>query len=271
MIVAVLGGAGRGPDEVRALAAGLAGRAGMIELRLDLLDDPDPAAYLSGPRPLPFLVTCRAAQEGGAWRGDHPTRLALLQRAIDLGAEWVDVEHGFEAHLVRRPGTKILASRHDFQGVPDDLPGLARRMAAGGADAVKIVVAARRLGDVVPVFDLLDSPDRPPVVALAMGAAGLATRVLGPSRGALWTYAARTAGEASAPGQLSLDEMIDVYRLPRRGGRRRCSRWSGSLPSTAWAQRSTTRRSRLSVGTGSTYRSRLTRSTRLLRSRRGSG
>ncbi|MBI4612716.1 MAG: type I 3-dehydroquinate dehydratase [Planctomycetes bacterium] len=200
------------PAEVREALAALEGKVAMAELRLDLLTDPDPEPLLAG-RPLPVLVTCRAAEEGGGWKGDHPSRLALLQRAIDRGAEWVDVEWGYEDRLVRRPGTRLLVSRHDFRGVPPDLPGLAREMAKSGADAVKIAVTANRLADSLAVFDLLAGA-KTPIVALAMGPKGIPTRILGPSRGSLWTYAARTPSEAAAPGQLDWRTLAEVYGLP---------------------------------------------------------
>ena len=40
------------------------------------------------------------------------------------------------------PSVRILASFHDFEGIPDDLERLPARMAAIRPDAVKIAVAA---------------------------------------------------------------------------------------------------------------------------------
>jgi 3-dehydroquinate dehydratase/shikimate dehydrogenase len=47
-------------------------------------------------------------------------------------------------------------------------------------------------------------------VILAMGEAGIASRVLAAHMGARWTY----AGDAVAPGQLSLPRMRDEFRVP---------------------------------------------------------
>src|SRR6185436_17570872 len=65
--------------------------ADLVELRLDGVTDVDVAGALADRR-LPVVVTCRAAWEGGRFDGAEETRLALLAQAIDLGAEFVDVE-----------------------------------------------------------------------------------------------------------------------------------------------------------------------------------
>jgi len=73
--------------------------ADVVELRLDLLADFDPKrdldAILDGARKsgLPYIVTCRAAWEGGGWRGGEPQRLATLKLAALKGAPFVDVEY----------------------------------------------------------------------------------------------------------------------------------------------------------------------------------
>jgi 3-dehydroquinate dehydratase / shikimate dehydrogenase len=73
--------------------------ADLVELRLDLLADFDPAKDLdtvldaAKKAGLPYIVTCRAAWEGGAWRGGEPQRLATLKLAALKGAPFVDVEY----------------------------------------------------------------------------------------------------------------------------------------------------------------------------------
>ena len=48
-----------------------------------------------------------------------------------------------------------------------------------------------------------------------MGDMGQITRVIGPSRGSFLTYAAATSAGGSAPGQIGVREMHDVYRFER--------------------------------------------------------
>src|SRR5687768_12145047 len=77
-------------DEIRAGRDAVTG-AGLVELRLDFADRPDAAAALQG-RTLPVVVTCRAKWEGGNFEGSEEERRRVLEQAIDLGAEFVDVE-----------------------------------------------------------------------------------------------------------------------------------------------------------------------------------
>jgi 3-dehydroquinate dehydratase/shikimate dehydrogenase len=51
------------------------------------------------------------------------------------------------------------------------------------------------------------------MIAIAMGTAGVATRILGPSRGSFLTYASLDSETATAPGQLSVSELKQIYRL----------------------------------------------------------
>lgn len=53
------------------------------------------------------------------------------------------------------------------------------------------------------------------MIAIAMGTAGIATRILGPSRGAFLTYASRENETATAPGQISASELTEVYRIEK--------------------------------------------------------
>src|SRR5918993_3808394 len=85
-------------------------RAGdMVELRLDGVADLDVASALDG-RHGPVVVTCRPEWEGGRFQGSEDERQRILGRAMDLGADYVDVEwktlHGGHAEefaaLVRR-------------------------------------------------------------------------------------------------------------------------------------------------------------------------
>lgn len=184
--------------------------ADVVELRLDLMDELDLPRLLDG-RPCPVVVTCRATREGGRWRGSEEARLDVLRRAIDLGAEYVDVEADAIDAIRERGQSRLIASSHDFAAMPADLPGLWQRLASTGADVVKIVGMARDARDTVPVLRMLEAADRP-TIAIAMGPAGLATRVLAlryPS--CLLTFCALETGGGTAPGQIGVSELLSVY------------------------------------------------------------
>jgi len=88
--------------------------ADLVELRLDLVERPDVAGALHGRR-TPVVVTCRASWEGGAFAGSEDERRRILESAIALGAEYVDVEAAaqFAPQLIAsRSGRGIVASSH---------------------------------------------------------------------------------------------------------------------------------------------------------------
>ena len=88
-------------------------------------------------------------------------------------------------------------------------------MAATPARVLKIAVPAGDATDCLPVFRLLERArsEKRELIALAMGQAGVATRILGPSRGAFLTYGSLDDESATAPGQLRARELREVYRI----------------------------------------------------------
>ncbi len=198
-------------DMIAAVAEG----ADCLECRLDYLshppDDEQLRDLLTNP-PRPVIVTCRPVREGGRFDGQEAHRLALLRRAGRFeGVEAVDVEFDVPAEDWPAEGRKIILSRHDFQAVPDDLDELARAMDQSPAAVNKLVVQPAGADEALRVFDVLRAC-RKPTLALAMSEAGLITRILARKFGAFGTFAALTAGQESAPGQVSLAEMKHLYR-----------------------------------------------------------
>ncbi|HEV2705903.1 MAG TPA: shikimate dehydrogenase, partial [Pyrinomonadaceae bacterium] len=89
------------------------------------------------------------------------------------------------------------------------------RMAASRAHVIKIAVLARDAVECLPVMRLLERARREgrALVALAMGEAGMWTRVVGPAHGSFLTYAAPDEEHATAPGQLTADALVGLYRV----------------------------------------------------------
>ena len=185
-------------------------RADIVELRLDGVEDVDIARALSG-RAKPVIATCRPAWEGGRFDGSEERRRALLLEALDGGAEYVDVEWraGF-ADLVTRDPRRVVLSLHDFQGVPADLASRAAAMRQSGAGTIKIAVTATRLSDALALLPIGAEGN---AVVVAMGDAGLPSRLLASRFGSRWTY----AGNAVAPGQIPASRMLDEFRFRAAG------------------------------------------------------
>src|SRR3954453_22344438 len=110
-------------ERARAALRAAATVADIVELRLDLMDSFELPSLLAD-RPCPVVVTCRATREGGRWQGSESARLDVLRQAIDLGAEYVDVEADAIGKIRERGQSRLIASSHDFSMMPDDLPAL---------------------------------------------------------------------------------------------------------------------------------------------------
>jgi 3-dehydroquinate dehydratase/shikimate dehydrogenase len=200
--------------ELRARRDEAAGEADLVELRLDTVEDPDVAGALQGRRG-PVIVTCRAAWEGGYFKGDEATRLRLLEQAWHAGADFVDIEFAswHEASWTgKTSGQRLVVSSHDFSGMPTDLASRYHAMAATGAAVVKLAVTAAALADCVPLLALGPTAPQRQVV-LAMGAPGLITRLMPQRFESAWTY----AGHQVAPGQMLPRQLRDEFRFGEVG------------------------------------------------------
>jgi 3-dehydroquinate dehydratase/shikimate dehydrogenase len=183
--------------------------ADLVELRLDGIGDLDIAGALADRRSR-VIVTLRPTWQGGRYDGDEQARVALLQRAWDLGAEFVDVEDGAAPSLMQASGgARIVRSFHDFAGVPADAADRLRALLASGAEVVKLAAMTHRLADVVALADLARLTDGRGIL-IGMGPCGAASRILAAHLGSPWTY----AGDGVAPGQLSLERMRDEFHVP---------------------------------------------------------
>ena len=206
--------------------AALAPRADLFEIRADFLRDLDLPALLKA-RPRPLLFTCRPESEGGRWPDSDPEgRRRQLWEAAESGIDLVDVElrSGFDDVIAARAGRGLVVSFHDVVGMPEDLEGLRSKMAALGADVVKIVGTARSVADLGRLMAFARGHSSGNggganagrwrgLVALAMGPLGVASRILGGRHGAPFTYAAPVEGRAAAPGQLPAQTLADAYRV----------------------------------------------------------
>jgi 3-dehydroquinate dehydratase/shikimate dehydrogenase len=214
----------RDPAVLRRAIVAAPQKAGAVEVRLDALRGVDlpmlQVMFEGAPRPL--IATCRPAGQGGLYRGSERRRAEILWSAVRAGATYVDVEAGSEAAASllaagrEHPGIGIILSFHDTRGMPRDPLALYRRLArTRGVKVVKIIGTARRVEDNLKVHDLLSRAHRGavPLISFCMGPEGVPSRILALEWGSWATYASATNGEATAPGQISLTDLVGVYRI----------------------------------------------------------
>lgn len=217
-----------------AVAAG----ADALEWRIDAFPDvavPGAAAAALGQlraslAGVPLIATLRSAREGGRDRGlDDRQALAIVEAIAGCGmADFVDVEIAAGEAAVAavraaagQAGTQLIGSSHDFAGTPPEPEILARfrRAAELGVDVAKVAVMPAGARDVLALLSATETASRElaiPLISMAMGQAGLVSRVFGATFGSALTFAA--GRQASAPGQLPAAELVRILdRVGRRG------------------------------------------------------
>ncbi len=182
--------------------------------------------------PLPVILTCRSAEEGGDYDGDEVDRVSLLEKLC------VNVEHppaylDFELSAYQRSAnirqkinlcvdhpkqqrdvrTRLILSMHDFDQRPSDLMRrLADAWAEPAASVVKFAYRCRSIRDNLEIFEILrDAPK--PTIGLGMGEFGLMSRVLAPKFGGFLTFASLRDSAATAPGQPTISDLLGMYRI----------------------------------------------------------
>jgi 3-dehydroquinate dehydratase/shikimate dehydrogenase len=193
----------------------LAPWADLFEVRADLVSSVDLAALRARSK-RPLLLTCRASSQGGRRDDADPARRDTLLAGLRLGFDYVDVEHGLGlGDVIAAAGDRLVLSHHDLEGTPGDLDALYAWMCASRPAVAKIVVTPRSFADVARLLAFaarVGTTGSVPLIALAMGPLGIATRALAGRYGAPWTYASTAPGQEAAPGQLDARTLRDVYR-----------------------------------------------------------
>ena len=203
----------------------------IVELRLDWLSSDreilDFLRQLSlNPPKATLIATCRRREAGGQYRGTIAGQLVQLAEAVSAGCAWYDLE----IETIRRCPPElvdVLLGEGEANwrlhissgGMPEEsLPqiaagsltstGLMRSKSPSQCDSL---VNSRKL--------LAFASKQRNVVAVPMGDVSLAARLLALRGKSAFGYA--PVENATAPGQISLDEMKHVYRADRLDGRTR--------------------------------------------------
>jgi len=212
------------PNELSEKAEALVRDNSFLEFRLDYFPKPGLALprikrFLESHPGTVAIATCRRAANGGKFRGSISSQLDLLGKAAAAGCQIVDVELQTAAKC--RPGqlqklrsrAGLILSFHDFRATKK-LDESLEKMLAYPADFYKVVSTATTLSDNVTMIKFLAREgDRHSMVSMCMGEQGIISRVLGVRAGSVFTFASAGAGQETAPGQVSAQELRNVYRI----------------------------------------------------------
>lgn len=171
---------------------------------------------------LPLLCTFRTKAEGGAREAASEDYIRIYETILESrAADAIDVELFSGEETVKRliglaheAGTVVIGSNHDFKKTPEKEEIVSRlcRMQALGMDVAKMAVMPETEADVITLLDasreMKESHRETPVITMSMGSRGLVSRLTGEVFGAALTFG--TVGEASAPGQIPVEELRQV-------------------------------------------------------------
>lgn len=191
--------------------------ADIVEIRFDCLLPGELTAAVSAVSAVsgtdlgkPVIATFRSPDEGGHGSPSLAERVEFW-RNLPNGFEHCDVEQDVAPTVGKLPNR--IVSFHDFGGVPENISSVYENLSSLG-EIVKIAVRTEDAADAIPLWKLIEraSADAKKLIPVAMGDAGKWTRILGLANGAYLTYASLESGSETAPGQITVTDLLGTYR-----------------------------------------------------------
>lgn len=167
---------------------------------------------------IPLIFTIRTENEGGNFQNSTQDYVNILKCAATMPAiDLIDVELYKDIvemkeliHEIQEKGKKVIASNHHFHETPkcQEMTDILAQMEESGSDIRKLAVMPGCPEDVLELLSATvwaNKTGQAPVITMSMSAMGAVSRVSGQVFGSCVTFG--TVGEASAPGQLTMDEL----------------------------------------------------------------
>ncbi|XP_047152463.1 bifunctional 3-dehydroquinate dehydratase/shikimate dehydrogenase, chloroplastic-like isoform X2 [Vigna umbellata] len=197
--------------------------ADTVEIRLDCITSFHPLLHLKiilQNKPLPVLIANRKKWDDSLSKGDDSMLLEALQLALELGADFIEVELKDASclpTLLEHKGNhnshgKIIVSCYvdDITPPQEELLQLVARMQATGSDIIKLVTHAADITELTRIFSLFPHC-QVPLIAYSCGERGLISQLLCPKFGGFFVYGS-LAGNPIL-GIPSLDSLKEAYKL----------------------------------------------------------
>ena len=194
--------------------------ANLVELRIDFIKniDKNKLEKLLKSKKKKIIVTCRPKNLCGNFEGSEKERINLLEKAIELGSDFIDIEIESDKDIIKKiieskNKSKIIVSHHNLKETPllTELNNKYNEIKRLNPDLIKIVATANSINDNFIIFSLLKGKND--LIAFCMGLRGQISRILAPKYGSRMTFASLKEGKESASGQISIEEMKNVYNI----------------------------------------------------------
>lgn len=203
--------------------------ADMIEWRMDWYEECEKIEALSDVsnklaeifKDKILLCTFRSKAQGGEKEISKESYVKMLQYLGQYGkmdmldVEVYELEHPGELiGELKQQGIVTVASEHDFAKTPaaEVMTEKLLHMKNMGADIGKLAVMPNDRNDVLHLMEATAEVKEQyldyPIITMSMGKTGMISRIAGQFSGSCVTFA--TAGKASAPGQLPLEDAVMI-------------------------------------------------------------
>ncbi len=154
----------------------------------------------------PMIFTYRTENQGGMAKS---VDWEILRKLATANPKYLDFEYHWPDIWLQKlksqfPNILIIASYHDFSGVPQNLPSMP------SGDILKIAGFCHDAMDALKLLELLKQSKKPMIV-VGMGQAAQWTRVIAKSFGSVISYTC-LPHIPMAPGQLDVISMNEIYR-----------------------------------------------------------
>lgn len=192
----------------------------LIEVRIDYMKTAEGFEEIRGATDLPLIATNRRPDQGGFFKGSEEERVASVLKACEAGFDYVDLElTSSDLHQiveeVKAHGARLIISHHDIQGTPSKrrMNRILEKEQSFSPNICKIIGTATSSSDNLAYLNFLSGKSNIRLVCFAMGQEGTLSRILSPLFGGEFTYASVVTGHESAPGQLTIGTLREIYRL----------------------------------------------------------
>lgn len=195
-----------------------------LELRLDYIEhfDLTAIAKIKSEFNLPMIFTLRKKSEGGHYQHNEQQRLLELDSLCSLRPEYLDIEYDVGTNFINylknlHPSIKLICSYHNFNETPIDLERIFEQMYQTKCHYFKIATTANNTIDALKMLQFtqkINSSHKSNLLTgFCMGVEGSCTRILGKIFGNQFTYASTSKEQETAPGQFTVDELINIYNF----------------------------------------------------------
>ena len=204
--------------------------ADIIEVRLDRLKEPlssttlEKLSKLKENTELPTMLTLRPKWEGGNFEGNEERRWAILEEAIEIGFDYIDLEFKLDDKKknqlmakAKENHVKTIVSYHNFQETPPwkEIFNQIKECADTGADIAKVVYYNKSINDALNILKAGSATKNIDhnFTAMGIGPQGHITRILAPAIGCEIVYASLEEGKEASEGQIDIMTLKQTWNL----------------------------------------------------------